>query len=216
MSSHPDTPPPATSIPSITLPVDTSRRRFLTGATVVVGAAAGAGVAWPFLSSWQPSERARAIGAPIEMYIGKLEPGGRITGKWRGKPVWVVRRTPESLSELGAMADKLRDPGSEEEMQPSYAQNAHRSIKDEYLVLVGICTHLGCSPLYHKATDSHSLGDEWKGGFFCPCHGSKFDLAGRVYKGVPAPSNLEVPPYRYVSDSLIIIGEDPTDAEAAA
>ena len=216
MSSDSDMAAEAISIPSITLPADRSRRRFLTGATTVVGAVASAGVAWPFLSAWQPSERARAIGAPVEIAIGKLEAGQRIVAKWRGKPVWVVRRARESLAELGAMEDQLRDPESQEDMQPDYARNEHRSIKDDYLVLVGLCTHLGCSPLYYRTTDNHPLGEDWKGGFFCPCHGSKFDLAGRVFKGVPAPSNLEVPPHRYASDSLIVVGEDPSAPEAAA
>ncbi|MGI9335266.1 MAG: ubiquinol-cytochrome c reductase iron-sulfur subunit [Gammaproteobacteria bacterium] len=203
-------------IPSITLPEDTSRRRFLTGSVSVVGGVATLGMAFPFLSAWQPSERARSIGAPIEMDIDKMEPGARIIAKWRGKPVWVVRRSQESLDALSELDEAVRDPNSEKPQQPEYARNEHRAINKDYLVLVGLCTHLGCSPLYYKATDNHPLGDDWKGGFFCPCHGSTFDLAGRVFKSVPADRNLEVPPHRYASDTLIVVGEDTGDTEAAA
>lgn len=188
--------------------VDKTRRRILTGAVTVVGGVGTAAVAWPFASSWQPSERAQAIGAPIEMDISKLEPGQRITGKWRGQPVWIVRRTEEQLSTLPSLDGSLRDPASEDDQQPDYARNEDRSIRPEYLVLVGICTHLGCSPQMLLPEDVHPLGPDWKGGFFCPCHGSRFDLAGRVFKGVPAPSNLVVPPHRYASESLIVVGED--------
>ncbi len=189
--------------------VDKKRRRFLIATTAGVGTVGAIGAAVPFVSYFQPSERAKAVGAPIEIDISKLEPGQRITAVWRGKPVWVVRRTEETLKNLEAMADLLRDPESKvAEQQPSYAQNLYRSIKPEYLVLIGICTHLGCSPTYLPPDAPHTLGPEWKGGFFCPCHGSKFDLAGRVFKGVPAPKNLVVPPHKYLSDTLILIGED--------
>jgi ubiquinol-cytochrome c reductase iron-sulfur subunit len=156
----------------------------------------------------QPSARTKAIGAPVEIDVSKLEPGQRMVEKWRGKPVWVIRRTEESLAELSEHDDQLRDPDSKQEQQPAYADNEYRSVKPEYLVLIGICTHLGCSPIYAPAGDSHGLGTDWKGGFFCPCHGSKFDLAGRVFKDVPAPTNLEVPPYRFVSDTVIVVGAD--------
>ncbi len=188
--------------------VDIGRRRFLTGATSVVGAVGAAFAAVPFVVSFQPSERAKAIGAPVEEDIGKLEPGQMTVVKWRGKPVWIVRRTQEQLASLVALEEKLRDPNSEVEQQPPYAKNRHRSIKPEYLVLVGICTHLGCSPSYRPEVAPSDLGPQWQGGFFCPCHGSRFDIAGRVYAGVPAPTNLVVPPYKYLSDSRIIIGVD--------
>jgi len=191
--------------------LDTARRRFLTGAATVVGGAGAACAAWPFASAWQPSERARAIGAPVEVDIAKLEPGARLTVQWRGKPVWVVRRTPEALDTLSALDPILRDPDSEVTgQQPEYARNRHRSLNPEYLVLVGICTHLGCSPQYVVAAGAgrYNLGDDWPGGFFCPCHGSMFDLAGRVYPGVPAPTNLEVPPHRYLDGDRIEIGVD--------
>ena len=188
--------------------VHAGRRRFLTGAVTVVGGVGAAFAAVPFVSSWSPSERAKAIGAPVEIDISKLEPGGQLTVKWRGKPVWVVRRTEEALSSLPELDGVVRDPSSDEPMQPDYARNEHRSIKPEYLVLVGICTHLGCSPKYYRVADAHPLGADWKGGFFCPCHGSRFDYAGRVFAGVPAPTNLEVPPHMYTSDSKIIVGVD--------
>jgi len=194
--------------------VNTSRRRFLaTAATTVVGAVGVGFVAVPFVSSMQPSAKAQAAGAPVEVDISKLEPGGRITVEWRGKPVWVVRRTQESLDSLAALDGKLRDPNSEvTSQQPTYAQNKHRSIRPEYLVLVGICTHLGCSPTYRPEIAPADLGPEWKGGFFCPCHGSFFDYAGRVYQGVPAPTNLVVPPHSFVGDlatsTRVIIGVD--------
>lgn len=192
--------------------VDIGRRRFLTGATTVVGTVGTVFAAVPFLASFQPSERARAIGAPVEQDIGKLEPGQMLTVKWRGQPVWIVRRTGENLGDLESLEEKLRDPNSEEEQQPRYAQNDHRSIKPEILVLVGICTHLGCSPTYRPEMAPGDLGSDWKGGFFCPCHGSKFDMAGRVYAGVPAPTNLVVPPHKYLGDARIIIGVDQEEA----
>ena len=173
----------------------------------MVGGAGAAGAAWPFASSWQPSERARAIGAPVEVDIAKLEAGARLTVKWRGKPVWIVRRTAEALDSLPGLDAVVRDPESNEPQQPDYARNPHRSIKAEFLVLVGLCTHLGCAPSYVREGEGN-LGADWRGGFFCPCHGSRFDYAGRVYQGVPAPSNLEVPPHMYLSDTRIIIGAD--------
>ncbi len=193
--------------------VNAGRRRLLTGAVTVVGGIGAAVAAVPFVASWQPSERAKAIGAPVEADFSKLEPGQMMRVMWRGKPVWIVRRTPEALASLPELTGRVRDPDSAEQQQPEYARNEHRSRRPEILVLVGICTHLGCSPTYIKASDSHALGDEWKGGFFCPCHGSRFDLAGRVYQGVPAPTNLEVPPYYFPDENTVFIGAD--DGEAA-
>ena len=193
--------------------VDIRRRRFLTGTTVVIGGIGTAFAAVPFVSSFQPSARAKAIGAPVEVDISKLEPGQRIIQKWRGKPVWIVRRTPEMIEGLKSLdGTELRDPQSLAPQQPAYAKNVWRSEKPEYLVLVGICTHLGCSPSFVPELNAPGIPQPWKGGFFCPCHGSRFDLAGRVYLGVPAPLNMEVPPYRYVSDTRIIVGEDKGDA----
>ena len=187
---------------------NTGRRRFLTAATSVVGAV-GVGFALvPFVSSMQPSAKARAAGAPVRADISKLEPGQMIRVKWRGKPVWLVSRTEEMLGSLSTLTPKLRDPDSVEPQQPEYAQNEYRSIRPELLVTVGICTHLGCSPTYRPDVAAVDLGDDWLGGFFCPCHGSRFDLAGRVYSGVPAPLNLEIPPYRFLSDNELVIGED--------
>ncbi len=184
------------------------RRRFLTAATTVVGAV-GVGFALvPFISSMQPSAKARAAGAPVRADISKLEPGQMVRVKWRGKPVWLVRRTEQMLEVLPSLDSQLRDPDSLEPQQPSYAQNSYRSIKPGLLVTVGICTHLGCSPTYRPDVGAADMGEDWEGGFFCPCHGSKFDLAGRVYKGVPAPTNLVIPPHRYLSESELIIGED--------
>jgi ubiquinol-cytochrome c reductase iron-sulfur subunit len=188
--------------------VNPGRRRFLTAATTVVG---GVGVAFalvPFISSMQPSAKARAAGAPVRADISKLEEGQMIRVKWRGKPVWVVNRTPDMLDTLPALNDQLRDPTSQESEQPKYAQNEVRSIKPEILVAIGICTHLGCSPTYRPDVAPADLGADWMGGFFCPCHGSRFDIAGRVYAGVPAPTNLPVPPHRYLSETEILIGED--------
>jgi len=188
---------------------NTGRRRFLTAATSVVGAVGVGFVLVPFISSMQPSAKARAAGAPVRADISKIESGQMIRVKWRGKPVWIVNRTASTLETLPTLDDELRDPESVEPQQPSYAQNEWRSIKPETLVLIGICTHLGCSPTYRPDVGAADLGgDAWKGGFFCPCHGSRFDLAGRVYKGVPAPLNLEVPPHRYLSENEILVGED--------
>ena len=189
-----------------------SRRRFLTGATSVVGAVGVVGAAVPFVKSWYPSARAKAAGAPVKANIGKLELGQMFVVEWRGKPVYVVRRTPEVLAQLSeALRDVVADPDSEDDIRPEYVQVNSRAIQghEEFLIVVGLCTHLGCAPKYRPDVGAEDLGgDEWLGGFFCPCHGSKFDLAGRVYKGVPAPTNLEVPPYRFESDTVIVIGED--------
>lgn len=188
--------------------VDKGKRRFLTATTAVVGGIGAVYTAVPFLASWKPSAKAQAAGAPVEVDIGKLEPGQRINAEWRGRPVWIVRRTPEMLSKLEQIDGMLADPASEMQQQPAYAKNAYRSIKPEYFVVIGICTHLGCSPLYRPEVGAADLGGDWPGGFFCPCHGSKFDMAGRVFSGMPAPTNLVVPPYRYVDDDTILVGED--------
>jgi ubiquinol-cytochrome c reductase iron-sulfur subunit len=185
--------------------INTERRKFLTAATSVIGGIGAAFAAAPFIASWMPSERAKALGAPIEVNISMLEPGAQLTVEWRGQPIWVIRRTAAMLSGLPALNNELRDPFSAEDQQPPYAQNLYRSIKEEYLVLVGLCTHLGCVPTYRPDIGGVQVG--WPGGFFCPCHGSKFDLAGRVFKGVPAPLNLVVPPYHYATDAVIVIGE---------
>ncbi len=189
--------------------VDKGRRRFLTAATSVVGAAGAAAVAIPFVLSMQPSERAKAAGAPVEADMSKLEPGQMLTVEWRGKPVWIVRRTEQNLKDLASNDSKLLDPNSDNTgQQPEWAKNATRAQKDEFLVLVGICTHLGCSPTYRPDIAPADLGADWKGGFFCPCHGSRFDLAGRVFSGVPAPKNLEVPPYKFLTETTILVGDD--------
>ncbi|MGF1526551.1 MAG: ubiquinol-cytochrome c reductase iron-sulfur subunit [Candidatus Competibacterales bacterium] len=184
------------------------RRRFITAAAGVVGGTGVALAAVPFLASWTPSERAQAAGAPVEVDVSQLEPGALLIVEWRGKPVWLVRRTPEMLDALATLDDRLRDPDSQVPQQPDYAQNAHRSREPELLVMVGICTHLGCSPSYRPEQAPPDLGPAWKGGFFCPCHGSRFDLAGRVYQGVPAPTNMVIPPYQYLSDTRILVGDD--------
>lgn len=189
--------------------VNLQRRKILTGATGVVGAAGATFLAVPFVSSWQPSEKARAAGAPVDADISQLQPGQMLTVEWRGKPVWIVRRTPAMLEALPTFDDNLRDPASDNSEQPEYCKNEARAINQEYLVVVGICTHLGCAPLYRPAIGSPDVGADWQGGFFCPCHGSRFDLAGRVFQSVPAPTNLEIPPHHYVSDSVIRVGEDP-------
>jgi len=188
--------------------VDLKKRRMLTAATSVMGAVGAAYVAVPFLASWQPSARAKAAGAPVEADISKLEMGALLRVKWRGKPVWIVRRSEEMLASLATLNDTLRDPDSNESDQPEYCKNEARSIKSEYFIGVGICTHLGCSPTYRPDVAPADLGADWKGGFFCPCHGSRFDLAGRVYAGVPAPTNLVIPPHQYLSDTNLLIGED--------
>ncbi|WP_277061653.1 ubiquinol-cytochrome c reductase iron-sulfur subunit [Rivihabitans pingtungensis] len=188
--------------------VDTGRRRFLTVATSAAGGVAAAAVATPFVMSFFPSERAKAAGAPVEVDISKLEAGQKINVEWRGKPVWVVNRTPEQVKNLPKLDGKLVDPASEVPQQPDYCKNPHRSIKPEILVAVGICTHLGCSPTFRPDLAPADLGPEWLGGFYCPCHGSKFDLAARVYSGVPAPKNMEIPPHKYMSDTRLLIGDD--------
>lgn len=187
--------------------VDLSRRRMLVGVTAAVGAVGIVGAAVPFVKSWNPSAKAKAAGAPVTADLSGLEPGQQMVVEWRGKPVWVVRRTPEALADLKKVEGSLRDPKSDESVQPDVAKNEYRSINKDYLILVGICTHLGCSPTYRPEVAPADLGQSWRGGFFCPCHGSTYDMAGRVYKGVPAPLNLEVPPYKYVTDTVVIIGE---------
>jgi len=189
-----------------------AKRRFLLVATGVVGGIGAAAAAVPFLFSLKPSERAKAAGAPVEVDIGKLEPGQKIDVEWRGKVCWIINRTPDMLASLPKLTNTLADPNSEVDHQPADCRNEWRSIKKDTFVAVGICTHLGCSPTYRKEVAPADLGPEWLGGFFCPCHQSKFDLAGRVYKGVPAPTNLIVPPHRYVSDSKVLIGEDTKSA----
>lgn len=189
--------------------VNKGRRRFLVGATTVVGAVGAVGVAVPFVASWQPSAKARAAGAPVEADVSKLESGQQMTVEWRGKPVWVVRRDDAMIAKLRSIdSSRLRDPESAAPQQPSYVDPELRSIKPEVLVLVGICTHLGCSPTFRPEPGAADLGGDWPGGYFCPCHGSRFDMAGRVFTGVPAPLNLEVPPHRYDNDNIIVVGED--------
>ncbi len=185
-----------------------NRRKFLTRSTQLLGGIGGVFALIPFLSTMSPSERAKSAGAPIEVDISNIQPGMYKVFEWRGKPVWVVRRTQQMIDQIVDRDEKLSDPMSNEEFQPSYAKNKYRSIKPEYLVLVGVCTHLGCSPLYKPNSRSTELGLDWSGGFFCPCHGSKFDLSGRVHKAMPAPSNLEVPPYYFASETKIVIGQD--------
>ena len=189
--------------------VDTKRRRFLVTSTSVVAAVGAGFVAVPFLSSWMPSERAKNAGAPVEVDISKLEEGRLLIVEWQSKPVWILKRSPKTLSDLPKNDDHLRDPHSENtDQQPAYAQNEDRSIKPEISVLVGICTHLGCSPTYRPEIGPEDLGADWLGGYFCPCHSSRFDLAGRVFEGVPAPTNLVVPPHKYVTDNVIVVGKD--------
>jgi ubiquinol-cytochrome c reductase iron-sulfur subunit len=186
-----------------------TRRHFLTVATAVTAGAGAVATAVPFVASFKPSARAQALGAPVERDVSKLEPGAIVKVEWRGKAIYIVRRTKEMLSSLDRDTDLLADPNSENtEQQPDYAMNEYRSIKPEYLVVEGVCTHLGCAPTPRFEVAPADLGPDWPGGFFCPCHGSKFDLAGRVFKSVPAPSNLKVPPYRYVNDTTILIGAD--------
>lgn len=194
--------------------VDSSKRQFLTTALTVVGAVGTGYLAVPFLSQMQPSAKAMAAGAPVEVDISKIEPGQLIRVAWRGKPVWVLSRTPEALKTLEKETAKLADPNSAESKQPEASHNPMRSIKPEIFIAVGLCTHLGCSPTFRPEIAPNDLGPDWKGGFFCPCHGSGFDLAGRVFRSVPAPTNLEVPPYRYITDTLIIVGEDSMEASA--
>jgi ubiquinol-cytochrome c reductase iron-sulfur subunit len=194
--------------------IDGGRRHFLLVATTVTGLAGAAATAVPFLASWKPSARAQALGAPVEQDISKLEPGAVLKVNWRGQAIYIVRRTPEMLATLATpeIVNRLRDPNSEESEQPEYTKNDTRALKPEYLVLVGVCTHLGCAPLDRFQPQDAELGADWPGGSYCPCHGSKFDLAGRVFKDVPAPTNLRVPPYRFMNDTLVQIG---VDAEVA-
>ena len=188
--------------------INQGRRRFLTLATAGAGAVATAGVAVPFLASFSPSEKAKAAGAPVELDISKVEAGQMMTAEWQGKPIWVLNRTEAQQKEVPALNGEMADPTSEVEHQPEYCKNELRSIKPNIFVAIGICTHLGCSPTYRPDLAPADLGASWKGGFFCPCHGSKFDLAGRVYKGVPAPTTLVIPPYKYLTDATILVGED--------
>ncbi len=189
--------------------VDSKRRRFLTQVTATAWAVGGVFTAIPFIRSMTPSARARAAGAPVAVDISALEAGQMLKEEWRGKPVWIVRRTQEMLDSIAKLNGILADPDSDRSEQPEYAKNAHRSREPEIVVLIGICTHLGCSPVQNFAIGPDSgLGEDWPGGFFCPCHGSKFDLSGRVYKNVPAPTNLVVPPYKYLAQTIILVGED--------
>jgi ubiquinol-cytochrome c reductase iron-sulfur subunit len=189
--------------------VNTGRRRFLVAATSAVGAAGAVGIAVPFVGSWNPSARAKAAGAPVKADVGKLEPGQMVVVAWRGKPVYVVNRTEEMLDNLVKLTDELKDPDSLISIQPEYIEGIDRAIRRELLVVDGLCTHLGCAPKFRPEVGAADLGgEEWLGGFFCPCHGSKFDLSGRVYSGVPASSNLEVPPYSYEGENVLVIGVD--------
>ena len=193
--------------------VNTGRRRFLTAATSAVGVAGAVGIAVPFVGSWNPSAKAKAAGAPVKADIGKLEPGQMVVVEWRGKPVYVLNRTETQLSNLALLNDQLKDPESLVSAQPAYIQGIDRALRPDLLVVVGLCTHLGCAPKFRPEVGAADLGGaEWLGGFFCPCHGSKFDLSGRVYAGVPASSNLEVPPYSFEGDNILVIG---VDTEAA-
>jgi len=193
--------------------VDKGRRRFLTATTTVVGGIGVVSAAVPFVKYWQPSAKAKLAGAPVMADIGKLEVGQMAMFEWRGQPIWIIRRTKEQLEQLATQDARLKDPKSNNtEQQPQYAQNDHRSVKPDVLVLVGICTHLGCSPKFHGDIKPEPFDGEWKGGFFCPCHKSRFDMAGRVYDGVPAPSNLKVPPYKFIDDNRIMIGVNPEGA----
>lgn len=190
--------------------VDESRRHFLLVATTATGLAGVGLTAVPFLASWKPSARAQALGAPVEQAIDKIEPGAMVKVEWRGQAIYILRRTQEMLATLKdpALPGQLRDPESNESQQPEYAKNPERALKPEYLVLVGVCTHLGCAPMNRFQPQDAELGADWLGGFYCPCHGSKFDLSGRVFKDVPAPLNLPVPPYRYLTDERLLIGAD--------
>ena len=188
--------------------VNAGRRHFLTVATVATGAVGAVFVAVPFLASWKPSARAKALGAPVEVDISQLEPGAMLKVEWRGKAIYIVHRTPQMLAQLEGVTGKLRDPDSTLSDQPSFARTAARALKPEFLVLVGVCTHLGCAPLDKFSPGDVTVSADWPGGFFCPCHGSKFDLSGRVFKDVPAPLNLPVPPYQFVTDTRILIGAE--------
>jgi len=188
--------------------VNAGRRRFLVAATSVVGAAGAAGAAIPFLGSWAPSARAKAAGAPVRVNIGKIEPGQQIVAEWRGQPVFVLHRTAEIMEGLKKIESSLADPESKQSEQPTYVDVEERSIKPELLIVLGVCTHLGCAPTFRPEVAPADLGPEWVGGYFCACHGSRYDLAGRVYKSQPAPLNLPVPPHSYETDSIVVIGID--------
>lgn len=192
--------------------VNAGRRRFLVAATSVVGAAGAVGAAVPFVGSWFPSARAKAAGAPVKVNISKIEPGQQMVAEWRGQPVFILRRTEEALANLGKLTDAVADPNSEASDQPTYVDPQVRSIKPELLIVVGLCTHLGCAPSFRPEVAAPDLGADWLGGYFCPCHGSKYDMAGRVYKGQPAPLNLPVPPHSYETDSVVVIGVDQENA----
>lgn len=188
--------------------VDHSKRRLLIAATTAAGGVAAAGAGAPFVLSLMPSERAKAAGAPVEVDLSGVAPGTMISVEWQGKPVWIVHRTPEMLDMLAKHDADIADPASEVPQQPEYCKNPTRSIKPEFLVVLGICTHLGCSPTFRPEVAPADLGPAWPGGWFCPCHGSRFDLAARVFKGVPAPTNLIIPPHKYLSDTRLLIGDD--------
>ena len=192
--------------------VNTGRRRLLLGATSAMGAVGAAGVAVPFLGSWNPSAKARAAGAPAKADISKLEDGQQMIVEWRGKPVWVAKRSAESLATLGTLDGRLSDPLSELPQQPEYIPHtAPRAVREDVAVIVGICTHLGCSPTYKPEVGPQPFDSEWMGGFFCPCHGSRFDLSGRVFAGSPAPKNLVIPPHYYEGDDILVIGLNPEE-----
>jgi ubiquinol-cytochrome c reductase iron-sulfur subunit len=187
---------------------DLERRHFLTAATTIAGGVGIIGAAIPFVASFNPSARARALGAPVEVDISKVEPGALIKVEWRGRAVMILNRTEAMLGTLGDMMSVLADPGSEESLQPDFAANEHRSLRREILVVEGVCTHLGCAPIPRFEVAPADLGADWVGGFYCPCHGSRFDLSGRVFSGVPAPTNLTVPPYSFLSDGTLLIGSE--------
>lgn len=188
------------------------RRKFLVAATSAMGAVGAVGVITPFIGSWNPSAKAKAAGAPVRVDVSKVREGEQIRAEWRGKPVFVMRRTADNLGSLDTTDALVADPQSEVPQQPAYVDGKTRSIKPEIFITVGICTHLGCSPQFRPEVAPADLGDDWVGGYFCPCHGSRFDLAGRVYKAVPAPSNMVVPPHRYETDNIVVIGEDEVSA----
>ncbi len=192
--------------------VNTGRRRLILGATSAVGAVGAYGVAVPFLGSWNPSAKARAAGAPVKADVSKLEDGQQMIVEWRGKPVWVVKRSAESLATLATLGTKLSDPNSDLPQQPTYIPpTAARAVREDVAVIVGICTHLGCSPTYNPEVGPQPFDSEWVGGFFCPCHGSRFDLSGRVFSGSPAPTNLVIPPHYYESDAILVVGLNPEE-----
>ncbi len=195
-----------------TLTYQPSRRQFLTVSTAAVGGVGLVATAIPFMASMSPSERARAAGAPVEAETANIAPGSLVTVEWRGRPVWILHRTPQQIATLGGHDAELVDPGSRNRQQPAYTANPTRSLKPEFLVLTAICTHLGCIPSYRPEPGAADLGDDWPGGFYCPCHGSKFDLAGRVFRNVPAPTNMEVPPHSFRGTGTLLIGIDPDNA----